>query len=71
MKKDKKTIFVPKDAQEVKPVSEGEFSQQQIDEATWSRTRTGAPVTTFTSLMRSISSPKYSTLMAYPLAYTG
>lgn len=34
MKKDKKTIFVPKDAQEVMPVSEGEFSQQQIDEAT-------------------------------------
>lgn len=34
MEKDKKTKFVPKDAQEVKPVSEGEFSQQQIDEAT-------------------------------------
>lgn len=34
MRKDKKTKFVPKDAQEVKPVSEGEFSRQQIDEAT-------------------------------------
>lgn len=34
MRKNKKSLFVPKDAQEVKPVSEGEFSKEQIEQAT-------------------------------------
>lgn len=34
MRKNKKTLFVPKDAQEAKPVAEGEFSKEQIEQAT-------------------------------------
>lgn len=34
MRKNKKSLFVPKDAQEAKPVAEGEFSKEQIEQAT-------------------------------------
>ncbi len=31
MRKNKKTLFVPKDAQEAKTLAEGEFSKEQIE----------------------------------------